>query len=215
MHSLTIDIVSDPVCPWCFIGKRRLERALEQRPELDVTIRWLPFQLSPELPREGIDRREYMARKFGEEKAAIMLGSLSETGRDEGIEFQLKDGARSPNTLSAHVLLHWAFESPDVDQSALAEKLFAAHFSDCEDIGDLDVLARIAGEAGMDSDLVRSNLAAGIDEDTVLEQIEQATANSITGVPFFILNNTHALSGAQPTEIILQALDQLGASSDP
>ena len=214
MHSLTIDIVSDPVCPWCFIGKRRLERALEQRPELDVTIRWLPFQLSPELPREGIDRREYMARKFGEEKAAIMLGSLDETGRDEGIEFQLKDGARSPNTLSAHVLLHWAFESADVDQSALAEKLFAAHFSDCEDIGDLDVLARIAGEAGMDSDLVRSNLAAGIDEGTVLEQIEQATANSITGVPFFILNNTHALSGAQPTEIILQALDQLGASSD-
>ena len=161
---LSIQIVSDVVCPWCYIGKRRLEKALAERPDVAVEITWFPFQLSPDMPREGKDRQEHYASIFGEERARQIVARMRETGAVDGIAFETLPGARSPNTLSAHVLLYWASRSAGIDQGALAEKLFAAHHVACEDIGDHEVLARIAGEVGMNSDEVLKGLQEGTDE---------------------------------------------------
>ena len=211
--AITIDIVSDQVCPWCYIGKRRLEKALAERPQIEAEIRWLPFQLSPDMPREGKDRAEHYASIFGAERAKAISARMADTGLAEGIAFQLKPGARSPNTLSAHVLMYWAGQTPGIDQNALAEKLFAAHHVDCEDLGDPAVLARIAGEAGMDRAGVLDKFGARVDEDKVRALIDQAREAGVTGVPFFIFNRRYAVSGAQPPEAIVELLDQLAAEA--
>lgn len=209
---LQIQIVSDVVCPWCYIGKRRLDRALAERPGLDVEVTWLPFQLSPDMPREGRDRREHYASIFGEERAEAILAGMKERGAADGIGFQLTPGAKSPNTLSAHVLMYWASQEAGIDQNLLAEKLFHAHHVDCEDIGDITVLARLAGEVGMDGTAVKAKLEARTDEDRVLDLVRQAAAAGVSGVPFMIFDRQHAVSGAQPTEVIVDLLDRLSAS---
>jgi predicted DsbA family dithiol-disulfide isomerase len=210
---ITIDIVSDQVCPWCYIGKRRLEKALAARPHVKAEIRWLPYQLSPDMPREGKDRAEHYASIFGAERTQAINARMAGMGQAEGIGFQLKPGARSPNTLSAHVLMFWAGQTPGVDANALAEKLFAAHHVACEDLSDPAVLARIAGEVGMDSAEVRRRLDAREDEDKVQALIEQARQMGVTGVPFFIFNRRYAVSGAQPPEAIVELLDKLVAET--
>lgn len=211
MARLSIEIVSDPVCPWCYVGKRRLEKALAERPQLKVELSWSPFQLSPDMPREGRDRAEHYAQIFGEERAQMINASMAETAREEGLEFRQQPGARSPNTLSAHVLMHWAAEEPAVDASALAERLFKAHHVDNDDLGDPDVLAGIAGDLGMDAAAVRADLLAGRDEDVVRQRIEQSAARGVTGVPFFIFNGRYAVSGAQPADAFVDLLDRLNA----
>lgn len=207
--TLSIQIVSDVVCPWCYIGKRRLEKALAERPGIPVAITWFPFQLSPEMPREGKDRLEHYVAIFGGERAAEIRERMRETGAAEGIAFGTKPGARSPNTLSAHVLLYWASRSTGIDQGVLMEKLFAAHHIDCEDIGDHTVLARIAGEVGMNGAEVLKGLRDGTDENTVRSLIEQAREAGVTGVPFFIINGEYGLSGAHPPEAIVELIDEV------
>jgi predicted DsbA family dithiol-disulfide isomerase len=207
--TIKIEIVSDPVCPWCYIGKRRLEKALAVRPKLNAGIRWLPFQLSPDMPRAGKDRAEHYASIFGAERAKAINARMAEMGKTEGIGFQLKPGARSPNTLAAHVLMYWAGHTPGVDANALAEKLFAAHHVACEDLSDPAVLERIAGEVGMDRAEVRRRLDAREDEDKVQALIAQAREMGVTGVPFFVFNRRYAVSGAQPPEAIVELLDKL------
>lgn len=209
---LQIQIVSDLVCPWCYVGKRRLERALAARPELAVSLTWLPFQLSPDMPREGKDRQAHYAAIFGAERARSIMDGMRQTAAAEGLHFEAGPGARSPNTLPAHVLLYWAGERPDVDQNALAEKLFAAHHTRSEDLGDPAVLARIAGEVGMDPAGVEAGLRAGKDEDRVQALIEEARQAGVTGVPFFIFNGQYAVSGAQPAEALLELIDRLAAA---
>ena len=211
---ITIQVVSDVVCPWCYVGKRRLDAAIAQRPDLAVEVTWFPFQLSPDMPREGRDRREHYASIFGEERARQIMDRMKETGAAEGIPFDTPPGARSPNTLSAHVLLYWASRSAGIDQGALVEKLFAAHHVRGEDIGNPVVLAGIASEVGMNAAEVLTALRDGTDEDTVRSLIRQAQAAGVTGVPFFIVNGEHGLSGAQPAEILLQVLDEV-SGNDP
>lgn len=209
---LQIQIVSDLVCPWCYVGKRRLERALAARPDLPVHLTWLPFQLSPDMPREGKDRQAHYAAIFGAERARTIMDGMRQTGAAEGLRFEAGPGARSPNTLSAHVLLCWAGEHPGIDQNALAERLFAAHHTHAEDLGDPAVLARIAGEAGMDPAEVEAGLRAGRDEDRVQALIEEARQAGVSGVPFFIFNGQYAVSGAQPPEALLDVIDRLTAA---
>jgi predicted DsbA family dithiol-disulfide isomerase len=163
------------------------------------------------MPREGRDRAEHYAQIFGEERAQMINASMAETAREEGLEFRQQPGARSPNTLSAHVLMHWAAEEPAVDASALAERLFKAHHVDNHDLGDPDVLAGIAGDLGMDAAAVRADLLAGRDEDVVRQRIEQSAARGVTGVPFFIFNGRYAVSGAQPADAFVDLLDRLNA----
>jgi predicted DsbA family dithiol-disulfide isomerase len=206
---IAIQVVSDLVCPWCFVGKRRLERALASRPEIAVEVTWFPYQLSPDMPREGKDRREHYATIFGEERARQIMERMQETGAAEGIRFDAPAGARSPNTLSAHVLLYWASRSAGVDQNALAEKLFSAHHERGEDIGSPYVLAGIAGEVGMNAAEVLKALQDGTDEDAVRSLIEQARQAGVSGVPFYIIGGRHGLSGAQPPEAFVEILDSL------
>ncbi len=207
---LTIDIVSDHVCPWCFIGKRRLDRALAERPDIDVEISWYPFQLTPDMPREGRDRLEHMHSIFGEERTDMILGRLGEAGREDGIEFQYKPGSRASNTLAAHVLMHWAQWSPDIDQHVLAERIFVAYFVDCEDIGDLNVLAGIGAEVGMNRTEVADKLEQRVDEALVTRLIAQSHTRGISGAPLYVFNNQYTLSGAQPVEVLLQLFDKAG-----
>lgn len=205
---LQIQVVSDLVCPWCYVGKRRLERALAARPELRTAITWLPYQLSPDLPREGRDRQEHYATIFGAERARTIMAGMQQTAAAEGLKFETKPGARSPNTLLAHVLLYWADKAPGVDQNAVAERLFAAHHCDSEDLGDPAVLARIAGEAGMDRSTVEADLRAGRDEDRVQALLAEARQAGISGVPFFIFDRQYAVSGAQSPEAFIDIVDR-------
>ena len=206
---IIVDVVSDHVCPWCYVGKRRLEKALNQRPDLKVEINWLPFQLNPDIPREGKDRLEHMQSIFGEQRAAQIIDKLPEFGKQDGLAFTYKPGSRSPNTLPAHTLMYWAAELGPETQHQLQELLFAANFIDCNDIGDLEYLAKLAGEVGMDATIVLQKLQAQEDEDVVLEHVRQNQLKGISGVPCFIFNNQHAVEGAQSVESLVSVLDQL------
>jgi predicted DsbA family dithiol-disulfide isomerase len=213
-NPVSIEIVSDMVCPWCYVGKRRLEKALAERPDLDVQVTWQPFQLSPDMPREGKDRVEYYQQLFGEERAGQIMSSMKDTGVEEGIAFDTKPGARSPNTLAAHALMLMAQTEAGVDQNDVVERLFDAHHVACKDIGDLDVLVGIAADLGLDADKVREQLSSGQFEPGVQGLIQESVERGVSGVPFFIINNRFGLSGAQPAESLIAAIDQIAAEPD-
>ena len=211
MTPLTIDIVSDVVCPWCFIGKRRLEAALRElkseRPEVAPRIRWLPFFLNPDTPEAGEPYRPFLERKFGgPEKLAQIWAQISEAGRSAGIDFAFERIETRANTLKAHRLIHRAQARGDAD--TLVERLFAAQFLRGENVGDAAVLARLAAECGDDEAATLTYLASGEDADAVREEAERAQQMGITGVPFFILAGRYGVGGAQPSEQMLGALRQ-------
>lgn len=212
--TIIIELVSDFACPWCFIGYRRLKKAVEQRPGLDTALHWRPFQLNPDMPREGRSRREYYRNKFGDEGAVNLRETLKKPGAEEGIVFCDEPDALAPNTLSAHVLMFWATEDKNIDINALAEMLFTAHHVVCENIGNHGVLGRIAGEAGMDKASVMSKLAAGDDEDKVREQIHLSAARGVSSVPLFVINGQYSISGAHPADTLASAFDQLAHAED-
>jgi len=206
-ESFVIDIVSDVVCPWCYVGKKHIEKALEDMPEIDAVIRWHPFQLDPTIPAEGYDRKAYMTKKFGEGgqlKAAHER--LEALGKSSGIAFQFDAISRSPNTLNAHRLIRWANEAGV--QDAVVSSLFQSYFEEGLDIGDISVLAFIAGKSGMDSDLVAARLETDMDIDSVRTEIAEAGRIGVSGVPFFILAQKLAISGAQPSEVLIDAIRQ-------
>jgi predicted DsbA family dithiol-disulfide isomerase len=163
---MQIDVISDTVCPWCYIGKRRLERALTLRPQITFDVRWRPFQLDPSTPAEGVDRRAYMERKFGSsDKIKPIHTALLKAGEDEGIPFAFEKIARTPNTINSHRLIRWA-HSMGV-QDAVVEGLFRRYFVEGADIGQIKILAAIADEAGMDGELVEELLASDADRELV------------------------------------------------
>jgi predicted DsbA family dithiol-disulfide isomerase len=211
-QSLHIEVVSDHVCPWCYVGKRRLEAAIAQRPELNIDVTWQPYQLSPDMPREGRKRIDHYREIFGSDRAQTIMESMKDTGKDEGISFGSSPDAVSPNTLSAHVLMLWASEDEAISVDALAEKLFQAHHVDCENIGDHAVLIRIVGEVGMDTDKVAALLAEGADESRVADLIRTSQERGVSGVPFFIINGRYCFSGAQPPETFVAAFDEIVAA---
>ena len=201
---LTIDVISDVICPWCFIGKRRLENALNGRP---ATVRWHPFQLNPDMPREGIDRKEYRIRKFGSWERSLELDAqVAAAGRGEGIAFNFDKMARTPNTLDAHRII-WLAGERGV-QDAVVEALFLAYFTDGRDLSDRATLAEVAAGAGLDRDEVVELLEGDKGLDVVRAGEEQARRIGVSGVPFFVVNGKVALSGAQPPEMFRQAFEQ-------
>jgi len=205
---MEITIVSDTICPWCFIGKRRLEQALAQRPELHPRILWQPFFLNPDMPTEGMPRQAYLNAKFGgEANARDIYARVAAAGEDTGIEFRFEAIRRTPNTLDSHRLLHWA-AARNV-QHELAEDLFRRYFQDGEDIGDPAVLAEAAAAVGLDGAQIHRRLAGDEDRDTVLAAAREAQRLGVSGVPFFIFEGRHGLSGAQPAEVLLQVMDRV------
>ncbi|MFV0281779.1 MAG: DsbA family oxidoreductase [Rhodoblastus sp.] len=201
--AIAIDIVSDAVCPWCYIGKRNLEAALNELPDLDVEIRWRPYQLDPTIPPEGLDRQAYMQRKFGARSGEI-YGRIKQAGAAAGLDFAFEDIAVSPNTLDAHRLIRWAASTGA--QNAVVERLFHDYFIAGKNIGDREVLLAAARDCGLDASIVADLLAGDSDKELVREEIASAQNIGVTGVPFFILDGKFALPGAQPPDVLKRAI---------
>ncbi|HEY8579606.1 MAG TPA: DsbA family oxidoreductase [Beijerinckiaceae bacterium] len=201
---IEIDVVSDVVCPWCFIGKKRLEQARALAPDLDVVVRWRPYQLDPTIPPGGIPRKEYLERKFGPDRAAQMHARLEAAGADAGVDFAFDRIERSPNTLDAHRVIRWAAEAGA--QDAVKSRLLTLYFMEGADVGDAATLAGAAADCGMDEAAVRARLATDEDVDAVKADIETAQRMGVNGVPFFIIDGRYGLSGAQPAETIVAAM---------
>lgn len=202
---MIIDVFSDTICPWCLIGKRRLERALAQRPELDVRIRWHGFQLNPWMPTEGMERGDYLAAKFGERDATGIYENIRRIGAAEGIDFRFDLIPRTPNTLQSHRLVRFA--ATQGRQNETVEALFQAYFIEGRDIGKLDVLVEVGAAAGLPADEVRAWLGSGAGEEAVVAEDSEARRMGIQGVPLFIVAGQYAISGAQEPEYFLPLLD--------
>jgi predicted DsbA family dithiol-disulfide isomerase len=203
---MQIDIILDPICPWCFIGKRRFERALSMRPQGDLNIRWLPYQLNPTMPAGGMDRRQYLAAKFGgAERAERQYDRLRATGREVGIDFAFEDIHSTPNTIDSHRLIH--FSHAEGQQSEVVEALFQAYFLNGADLGDIDVLTEIGAASGLDRAALGRYLASDEDRSHIVELDENMRRIGISGVPCFIVEDSYAISGAQSPEIFHQIFD--------
>ena len=203
---LTVDVVHDLVCPWCFLGTRRLMRTLRRRPDLLIDLIWRPFLLNPDMPRGGMPRPEYVIRKFGgEDRARRLYASIGEIGRNEGVLFRFDRIRRTPSSLDAHRLVKFAARHGRAD--ALVEALFSAHFTDGLDIGNAASLALIAGACGLDRTAVRAFLASEQEADAVHADNLRAHRLGINGVPCFVVAGCHAIAGAQEPEVIERLLD--------
>lgn len=204
---MQIDIVSDTVCPWCFIGKRRLERAIAMRPAMEFDVRWRPYRLDPTIPPEGVDRKAYLRAKFGDSPRSAAMGDAIRTeGAGEGIAFAFDKIERSPNTLDSHRLIRWAGGAGV--QDAIVEKLFDAYFVHGRNIGDRGVLIEVAADAGMDSGLVARLLDDGAETEIVEQEDRLAHEMGISGVPTFIFQNRYMLSGAREPEVLVKVIDK-------
>lgn len=206
---LRIDVVSDVVCPWCFIGKRRLMRAMEQRPAIAFDVKWRPYRLDPTVPKGGMDRQAYMRAKFGEDPMKIveMHKLVAAEGAKEGIEFDFAAITRRPDTLDSHRLIRWA-EATGV-QDDVVERLFIAYFENGEDIGDTRVLADIADICGMDGVEIARMLESDTDSALVEREDQIAHEMGVTGVPAMIFGNRLAVSGAREPELLLSVIDRV------
>ena len=206
---IRIDIVSDTVCPWCFIGKRRLEAALKQRgPGEPVAVTWQPYQLNADMPEGGLDRREYLEAKFGgPERARAAYDRIRGVGAGVGIDFQFERIPRTPNTIASHRLIHHAARYDR--QDAVVEALFRAYFLEGRDIGAPETLVDCAAAAGLPAEDIRAYLASDEDAELIRGLDAQARGMGIQGVPCFIFNNQYALSGAQEPALFLKVFAML------
>lgn len=210
---LTIDVISDVICPWCLVGKRRLEtaiRALNGRH--DVRVRWHPFQLNPQMPKEGMSRREYRIAKFGSWEQSLALDArMKEVGVTEGIVFDFDRMKRTPNTFDCHRLI-WLADKQGV-QDAVVEALFQAYFIEGRDLSDQETLLDVVAAAGLSRDRGEAmlNSSEGIEEIRAAE--ERSRRLGVQGVPLFLLNDQLPLSGAQKPEVFLAAFDQLATAT--
>jgi predicted DsbA family dithiol-disulfide isomerase len=203
---LTVEVVFDLVCPWCFLGIRRLRRMLRSRPDVSAELIWRPFLLNPDLAPQGVPRQEYLVRKFGgEERARRLHGTIAELGRAEGLDFRFDRIRRVPHSLDAHRLVRWAGRFGLAD--GLVDALFEAYFMDGADIGDAAVLAGIAGRLGLDAAAARRFLATVAEVEAVHADNLRAHRLGINGVPCFVVAGRHAIAGAQEPEVLERLLD--------
>ncbi|MEC7488823.1 MAG: DsbA family oxidoreductase [Pseudomonadota bacterium] len=203
---MKIDIVADTICPWCYIGKVRLDRALEMRPQSNLTVGWRAFQLNPDMPSAGIDRRDYVREKFGgPDRAKAVYGSLSRAGSEEGIEFNFQIIETTPNTIHSHRLVRHAatYEL----QTPVVTAIYEAYFQKGQNIGDIEILADIGESVGIDRSKTLQFLESDADTETVVAEDELARKLGVTGVPCFIVNRKYAVSGAQSAEVLVQVFD--------
>ncbi len=205
---ISLDIFFDPMCAWCYIGKSRLDRALEANADHPFDLTWHPYQLNPTMPQEGMAYAEYMKAKFHGQDGALKVMTEMQTVFDAEIpQAKLSNISRVPNTLNAHRVMHWA--ALDECQSRVASGLFKAYFQEGLNLNDLDVLADIASKAGMDRAATLRLLQGDIDIDTVQQRDKHARERGINAVPLYIVANQHAVSGAQPTELWQNVIDEI------
>jgi predicted DsbA family dithiol-disulfide isomerase len=210
---LTIDVVSDVVCPWCFIGKRRLEKAIALVPEIPVEVRYHPFFLNPWVPREGMSRADYLTKKFGSvERYKEIAQRVAGVAASEGLRYALDLDARQPNTLDCHRLIRWAADGGD--PARMKQRLMELYFSEGGDLTDPDVLVKAAVDSGLDGDRVRRLLASDADVESVTAQANEAKEAGIDGVPCYILGGVHAVSGAQDPATLADAIRHAAAEAN-
>jgi predicted DsbA family dithiol-disulfide isomerase len=210
VEKLPVDVVSDVVCPWCFIGKRRLERAIALKPEIPVEVRFRPYFLNDWIPREGINREEYLTKKFGSvERYGAIAQRVAAAAADEGLTYALDKISRQPNTLDCHRLILWAGENGNA--ARMKQRLMELYFSEGADLTDREVLVRAATEVGMNADQVRERLAGDTDVEAVAREARSAKEAGIDGVPCFIFGGRLAVSGAQTPEYLASAIKRAAA----
>lgn len=208
---IKLDIMSDPICPWCFIGKAHLDKALAAHPDHPFVIEWHPFQLNPDMPREGMGRREYLEGKFGGKEGAVRAyAPVVEHAEKAGVKIDFEGMQRTPNTLNAHRLIHWA--GVDGRQTAAVSALFKAYFTDARDIGDAEVLADVADSIEMDAAVITRLLQSDVDTQDIRDRDAHSRKMGVTSVPTFIVANQHAVPGAQPPEMWAKVIGELTAA---
>lgn len=207
MNTISVDVVSDVICPWCFLGKRRLDRAIGLLDDIKVDVNWRPFFLDPTIPKEGMSRRAYMENKFGAERLKTIHDPLIAAGKEDGVPYAFDRITRTPNTMDAHRIIRWSHDAGK--QHEVVERLFMAYFSLGLDIGDRAVLLKIAADVGMDRANVSEKLESGADVDAVNAEVERAYRMGVTGVPCFIFAQKQGLMGAQPAEVLADAIGKL------
>ncbi len=207
-QTIKLDIMSDPICPWCYIGKAHLDRALESEPDHPFAIEWHPFQLNPNMPADGMDRRAYLEGKFGGKDGAVRAyAPVVEHAEKAGLKINFEAMQRTPNTLNAHRLIHWA--GIEGRQTAAVSALFKAYFVEARDIGDAEVLADIADGIEMDASVVTRLLATDEDMEDIRKRDAHSREMGISSVPTFIVGGRHAVPGAQPPELWKKVLTEL------
>ena len=211
--AVKIDIVSDVVCPWCYLGKARLEAALNELPNIEAEIHWRPYMLDPSIPRPGVDRKAYMEAKFG---AGPRLGQIHEQlngfGKAVGIDYDFNAIKVAPNTMNAHRLIRWAAQAGPGLQNKVVDLLFKAYFEEGKDIGSAPVLIEIGKKAGMDAAIVETLLPTDAEEAGVIGEIATSKQMGITGVPCFIIDQKYAVSGAQTPDILINTINNAVAA---
>ncbi|MBE0703378.1 MAG: DsbA family oxidoreductase [Afipia sp.] len=211
-HPLQIDVVSDVVCPWCYIGKHRFERALALVQDIPIEVNWRPFFLNPWVPREGMSREDYLVTKFGSVEAYKgIAGRVKEAAAEEGLQYNSERMQRQPNTLDCHRLIHWAGASGAA--AAMKQRLMELYFRDGGDLTKLDVLVQAAADVGLDADEMRERLGSDADIDLVSAQATEASNKGISGVPTYVFAQQYAVSGAQPPEQLAAAIRQLATET--
>ena len=208
LKPLKIDIVSDVVCPWCYIGKRRIEDALALVPDVPVEVQWRPFFLNPWVPREGISRDDYLTTKFGSVEAyKNIAGRVVDAAKEEGLVYRPDLVKRQPNTTDCHRLIHWAEATGKAAE--MKQRLMELYFRDGGDLTDTEVLVQAAADVGLDAGDVRKRLATDEDVALISAQAKEASDKGISGVPTFVFAQKYAVSGAQPAEQLARAIRQV------
>jgi len=205
---IKLDIFSDPVCPWCYLGKANLDRALESRPDHPFEIEWHPFQLNPDMPPEGVVKRDYLLARFGSEgQLEAVHARFREIAGKAGVQMDPDTPQRIPNTLNAHRLIHWA--GLEGRQTPMVSALFRAYWVEGRDIGDTGVLADLAQEAGLDRDMIARLLASDADLAGIRARESHARERGVNAVPTFVIAQQYVVSGAQPPELWGRAIDEM------
>ncbi len=213
-QTVKLDILSDPICPWCYIGKTNLDKALASVPNHPFVIEWHPFQLNPDMPEGGMDRREYLERKFGGKEGAVRAyAPVVEHAEKAGLNIDFEAMKRTPNTLDAHRLIHWA--GIESKQNAVVDALFDAYFVQGRDIGDHEVLADIADSVGMDAAVVLKLLKSDADRNDIRQRDTHSREMGVSSVPTFIVANQHAVPGAQPADLWTQVIAEITSQIEP
>lgn len=214
--TITIDVISDVVCPWCFVGRKRLQQALSMLPDIDARVQWRPFMLDPTLPPQGKDRQSYLREKFGTgSKIDEIHKQLTQMGEENDIYFDFDAISRSPNILNAHRVIYWAAQAAPDAQDKVVGELFSFYFEQGLDIGKEDVLVDAATRAGMEGPVIARLLQSDIDADTIREEIDTANRMGVRGVPCFIVDHKYALMGAQNAEVLADAIRQTAEGFEP
>ena len=211
MQKISIDVISDVICPWCFLGKRRLDKAIAMVPEIAVEVNFRPFFLDPTIPEAGLDRHAYLAGKFGEERLKTIHDPLIAAGKEDGVPYAFDKITRTPSSMNAHRLVRWAHLIGS--QRQVMEALFMAYWSWGKDISDIEVLKTIAIVNGLNGPEIAEELVTDRDKKEILEEAELAQQIGVTGVPTFVVNRTYGAVGAQPVESLVALIKKVAAEA--